>query len=147
MRRLRHQSNTTALVARSGGAPNSQIVVLFEVPYNLKPTSQRCGSKQPGSSDVMGPELAHQSDFLTSPRSTTRRRSPTTSVVRVLRWGIIQSGRSQSCKTRTAAPETSGWRSITRRSVAGGPSIWDHNEYLGQAALGGGGGSKLDYRC
>jgi hypothetical protein len=33
--RLRHQSNTTAPVARSGGAPNSQIVVLFEVPYCL----------------------------------------------------------------------------------------------------------------
>ena len=36
MRRLRHQSNTTALVARSGGAPNSQIVVLFEVPFHFK---------------------------------------------------------------------------------------------------------------
>jgi len=32
--RLRHQSNTTAPVARSGGAPNSQIVVLFEVPLS-----------------------------------------------------------------------------------------------------------------
>jgi hypothetical protein len=30
--RLRHQSNTTAPIARSGGAPNSQIVVLFEIP-------------------------------------------------------------------------------------------------------------------
>ena len=56
MHRLRHQSNATAPVARSGGAPNSQIVDYSRFPYIL--CEINVSSVYPFPDDALGPLVA-----------------------------------------------------------------------------------------